>query len=200
MASFADDFNRADSSTLGSNWTVSTGLSSFQITSNAARGTSGASLDAVSTGAATFTADQEASVKYTARGSFDFAGPAVRIASSAATGYAVYADGVNSSDRRLVRVTGQTRTAIGTAAIVPVAGDVVKLRVVGTTLTVYVNGSLVDTVTDSTYASGQPGMYYLLDNVSATRLDDFIADDVGLPPSSSPVPAFGRYGVRGPLR
>ena len=47
-------------------------------------------------------------------------------------------------------------------------GDVWRLTVVGTTLTVSQNGSTVKTLTDSTYASGAPGLYIF----SATALAD----------------------------
>jgi len=41
---------------------------------------------------------------------------------------------------------------------VPADGDVLRAEITGNTITVYKNGSLVATVSDSTYATGQPGM------------------------------------------
>jgi hypothetical protein len=39
-----------------------------------------------------------------------------------------------------------------------VSGDVVKARIVGNLISVYVNGTLVAQATDSTWSDGQPGM------------------------------------------
>ena len=41
---------------------------------------------------------------------------------------------------------------------VPADGDVLRAEITGNTITVYKNGSLVASVSDSTYATGQPGM------------------------------------------
>jgi hypothetical protein len=41
---------------------------------------------------------------------------------------------------------------------VPVDGDVLRAEIVGSTITVFKNGAAVASVSDSTYASGQPGM------------------------------------------
>lgn len=52
-------------------------------------------------------------------------------------------------------------TQIGADITTPsnlVAGDVVRLEVTGTTLTCKVNGTTVRTATDSTFATGQPGI------------------------------------------
>lgn len=52
-------------------------------------------------------------------------------------------------------------THIGTDITCPTtisAGDVIRLSVVGTTLTVTYNGTIVRTATDSTWATGQPGI------------------------------------------
>jgi hypothetical protein len=68
-----------------------------------------------------------------------------------------------------------------------VANDIIKVEAIGTNISVYKNGSLVETVSDATYASGQPGMLYNWTNVRATTLDDFNATDSGgggSPPAS----------------
>lgn len=57
------------------------------------------------------------------------------------------------------------------------SGDTLKLEVVGTSLKVYINGVQVGTtVTDSTYSSGQPGMWWL--GALATSLDLWTADTI----------------------
>jgi hypothetical protein len=54
---------------------------------------------------------------------------------------------------------------------VPLDGDVLRAQITGDTITVYKNGSLVATVSDSTYATGQPGMgFWPIDGATAANL------------------------------
>lgn len=50
-------------------------------------------------------------------------------------------------------------------------GDVVKASISGNAITVYINGVLVDSVTDGTYATGNPGMGF--DYGCGTTYEDF---------------------------
>lgn len=68
--------------------------------------------------------------------------------------------------------------SLGFGAFTVAVGDVVKLRVEGSTLSAWVNGALVSSGTDSTYSSGQPGMWGEWNNIRGTTLDNFIADDL----------------------
>lgn len=53
----------------------------------------------------------------------------------------------------------------------PVDGDVLRAEITGNTITVYKNGSLVATASDSTQASGQPGMgLWPIDGATAANL------------------------------
>jgi hypothetical protein len=47
-------------------------------------------------------------------------------------------------------------------------GDVVKATIVGSTITCYINGAVIFSVTDSTYSSGSPGIGFYLQGGSAT--------------------------------
>lgn len=199
MATFADDFNRADGA-LGSNWATVGTRSQPTIVSNRFAVTSAPSIRAaaVATSAATFTADHEATITAAVLGSADFLGPAVRVDATNGTGYMIYTDGTNSSNRRVYRFTNAGTTNIGGVNISCTAGDTLTLRAVGSTITAYKNGVLVDTISDATYTSGQPGIFYERGNNGTSRGDDFTATDIG--GGSPSTPAFGRYGVRGPIR
>jgi hypothetical protein len=52
-------------------------------------------------------------------------------------------------------------------------GDVVKATAVGKTLTAYINGTAIFSVTDSTYSSGSPGIGFYNENGTAVNNTDF---------------------------
>lgn len=197
MASFNDNFNRADGA-LGSNWAIPSGMSGLQIISNAVNGAGAPSVRCshVATSAATFTADQEATITISARGNSDLIGPAVRVDNAGATGYAIRSDGQNLNSNRVISFSGTTQTVLAnsTTNIQFAANDTVTLRAVGTTITVLVNGVTVQSFTDSTLSSGQPGIFYRRDNTGATRGDDFTATDIG---GSSNAPRSQFYHLQG---
>jgi cell division septation protein DedD len=53
-------------------------------------------------------------------------------------------------------------TLLDTRSVGVVNGDVVKATIVGSTITCYINGTVIFGVTDSTYSSGNPGMGFYL--------------------------------------
>lgn len=188
MASFSDNFNRADGS-LGANWETLTGSSELVIFSNIVRSdTAGPrSAAAVSTATASFTADHEAQCVFVALGSNDYAGPGVRMSAAGGTGYVLRSDGGNAGGRRIHRYDNNTITSIGLVNVPLIANDVVRLRASGSLISVYVNDVLIDSVTDTTYTTGQPGLFYDFQNNRATQLDNFYATDLGdAPPPPSP--------------
>lgn len=50
-------------------------------------------------------------------------------------------------------------------------GDVIKATIVGTTITTYVNGAVVASITDSTYAAGSMGMGFYFNSSTGTNSD-----------------------------
>lgn len=192
MATFSDDFNRADGA-LGSNWATVGTRSMPTIVSSRFAVTSAPSIRAaaVATSAATFTADHEATITVAVLGSADFLGPAVRVDATNGTGYMIYTDGTNSSNRRIYEFTNAGISVIGGVNIPCMAGDTLTLRAVGTTITALKNGVVVDTLTgENTYSTGQPGIFYERGNNGTSRGDDFTASDI----SSGPSPAvLARY-------
>ena len=193
MASFSDNFNRADGA-LGANWTTPSGMSGLQIVSNQINGLGSPSVrvSVVATGAATFADDQEATVTVPTRGNFDYIGPVVRCDIAGATGYAIRSDGQNNNVCRVVRFSGTTLTVLSgsTVNIQYVAGDSLTLRAEGSTITALKNGVTVQSFTDTNHASGQPGVLYERGNTSATRGDLFSAAD--LAPTATRRPTFLR--------
>ena len=174
---FIDNFNRADGA-IGGNYDTAAGFTAMTVNSNAARGNSDLSLSSIKTSVVSFNTNQRSQVTYNSIIGFDFAGPAVRVNATNGTGYILHLDAFGGNERRLSRITGSVRTTIGTTNLLPVNGDVFVLEVSGNILRVYKNNTLVATETDNTYTSGQPGLYYKLENSNATRLDNFIASDV----------------------
>jgi len=204
MATYGPNtFTQADGALTVTDFDVAFG--GFNVVTNRVRGNAGRSVLAIKTSVADFTDYHEASVIYRTVSNTDYGGPAVMVDPVAGTGYALMLDGTNSTSRMIVKFTSTTQTQVGTlAALVPAAGETWTLRAqnLGSSveLTAYQNGSLVMTRTDSTspHLTGQPGLYYRRENVGGTYLDDFTAQDIGGAPTSTP--AFGRYGVRGPVR
>lgn len=184
MATYSDSFTYSDGvlATVSSGkWTARN--NSIDVVSNQFNDGAGTSnsYSEVATTEVDFANDHEAEITVHALGTADYVGPAVRVSASGC--YAVRCDGANAAGRVIVRMDGTTPTNIGTVRVIPVNGDTVKLRAVGSTITVYVNGSLVDTVTDATFTTGQPGIYYHRGNSSVSRGDNFSAADIASGPS-----------------
>jgi hypothetical protein len=181
MASFSDNFNRADGA-VGSNWTTLTGFNAMQVVSNTACATGGTAASHVATATATFAADHEAECVITPFNNFDWGGPGVRFSGN--DGYVARC--TTSTRIDLFRLDGGTLTAIGTGAGTYAVGDTIRIRAEGTAITVYANNTLIRTATDATHSSGQPGLYYERGDANITRLDDFYATDISAPPEPAP--------------
>lgn len=89
----------------------------------------------------------------------------------------VYTDGSNII--RIKKLTGfQSDSTLGAdISYTPSINDVWKIDIVGSTITVYVNGSSVGTRTDSAYASGSAGVITYGDNVG--NMDNWEGGNVG---------------------
>ena len=180
---FLDNFNRANGD-IGSNYETMAAASGLPLTvfNNQLRGPTSTILSAMSSVSpltTVFSPDQDAIIRYTAISNFDFAGPAVRINPINSTGYILGLDGVNNQGRRISRMDNGVITNLGAAvAIIPNVGDVFTLRAVGSLISAYRNGILVASASDSTYSTGQPGVYYKKENNNGTQMDNFIAVNV----------------------
>lgn len=73
---------------------------------------------------------------------------------------------------------------------VMVNGDTIKLMIVGSSLSLYVNGSLLlGPVTDTDIATGEPGLFVMQFTAAAKQLDDWEGDDIV---SGSTITGLGR--------
>jgi len=77
-------------------------------------------------------------------------------ASSGGNGYGVY---VNATNVLILSLTAGSGSIIGSTTCTSVSGNVYKIDMQGTTITVYQNGTSCGSATDSTYSSGLPGLF-----------------------------------------
>jgi hypothetical protein len=175
LKAFSDNFNRADAGNLGTNWGVNNDL--YSITGNrvAPEGTTayGTAWTAPCTTDDNFSQVTVAVVGTNSTGVF------CRWSSSTegenGTGYVWRVGGGSSA--ALFRFTGGGAfTEIGTGyAFTLVAGDVLKISAVGSTITGYVNGVARLVVTDSVITTGK---YIGLRTASPSTQDDWYGGDV----------------------
>lgn len=170
MTTFTDDFNRSNGAP-GANWVDGTGLwtiVSNQLSSGAAGGT-------IVIRAATAMATNDNSAQVT-------------IAATAAVSHGIWARGNtgftqgylwrnDGSSWTLFSVVGGSFTSIGSFAAAAVAGDVVKVQAVGSTIKGFVNGIARVTVTDTAVTTGT-SVGLRAESTNSLRFDDFSAADV----------------------
>lgn len=173
MASFSDDFNRADSTDLGANWVEVSGdwsIISNQLSPGAAGGTiilraAGAMATSDHSVQVTIAATTAASHGVWGRGN-----PSGGLSS----GYLWRNDGTSWN---LFSVVGGSFSSIGSYAAAAAPGDVAKLQVVGSTIKGFVNGiervSVVDTAVPTGTSVGIRG-----ESTNSIRYDNFTAADV----------------------
>lgn len=171
MASFSDDFNRADSSDLGAAWIEVSGewsIASNRLSPGAAGGT--IILRAADAMASSDNFAQVA-IAVTASAS---QGVWCRGNSNISQGYLWRNDG---STWNLFAVVGGSFTSIGSYAAAAAPGDVAKVQAVGSTIKGYVNGVERVSVTDTSVTTGT-SVGIRSESVGALRYDDFAAGDV----------------------
>lgn len=171
MASFSDDFNRADSSDLGAGWVEVSGdwsIVSNQLSPGAAGGTiilraAGAMASDDHYAQITIAATVAASQGVWCRGN-----------SNISSGYLWRNDG---STWDLFSVVGGSFTAIGSYAAAAAPGDVAKVQAVGSTIKAFVNGVERVSLTNSHVVTGT-SVGIRSESAGALRFDDFAAADV----------------------
>jgi hypothetical protein len=189
----SDTFVRANSGTLGANWTCSSN-GTWGITSNTATPltlTSGTVLNCAYT-ATSFTNDQVSQVTFIAP-STDGIGATCRTASGASTGYTLLLDGLG--DSRILKSVAGVASNLATGGPAFAIGDVATIACVGTTITAYKNGTQILSATDSAITSGSPGMTYFNNPAAGSgALSNFIGGNAswnssqGLSIQSNPIP------------
>lgn len=171
MASFTDDFNRANTTDLGAGWVEVSGdwsIVSTQLSPGSSGGTiilrAAAAMDSNDNSAqATIAATVIASQGVWCRGN-----------SNITSGYLWRNNGASWD---LFSVVGGSFSAIGAYAAAAVPGDVAKVQAVGSTIKAFVNGVERVSVVDTGVATGT-SVGIRAESVSGLRFDDFAAADV----------------------
>lgn len=178
-----DNFNRANQNPLAGNWTTQSTAGNLQIVSNAIEAaTAGASSEAYYNALA-FGNDQWSQTKVASlnTGVTSNAGLILRANTSGVrTEYTALYQCVTNQFFIQKRVAGVTTTLKNSAGLnpTPAANDVLTGCIVGTAISFYVNGNLIWTLTDSSIASGAPGMLLFAGtSVANAVLDDWAAGD-----------------------
>lgn len=174
MAQLASDtFDRANGG-LGANWTTITGESDPSILSNCAHGATFVISGARYTGGSiAWPADQYSWAILGDTVSVDTdqgAGVACRIASGANSCYLLQP---NTVETRIYLNNAGTFTKLGSDGPACQAGDKVMLACFGPYITAWKNGVLIIAVNDTTFASGDAGIFISL-NASDGQLRDWI--------------------------
>lgn len=156
---YSETFAGASANPIGGVWTTVSGESAMErdVTTSCA-GASAAS----NCGAYTSTVppnNQYAKLVYNSATTQGDGGPIVRAATGAETFYLADFDR-GSSFLQLYLSSAGTFTPLGTgAAWSHVNGDVLEIRAIGTTISIWLNGVQKDSVTDSSLTSGRFGMF-----------------------------------------
>ncbi|MDX3549484.1 hypothetical protein PV724_44220 [Streptomyces europaeiscabiei] len=171
MATFTDDFNRANTSDLGAGWVEVSGdwsIVSNQLSPGAAGGT-------IILRAADPMASSDHSAQVTiAATTAASQGVWCRGNSNISTGYLWRNDGTSWN---LFSVVGGSFTSIGSHAAAAAPGDVAKVQAVGSTIKGYVNGIERVSVTDTGVATGT-SVGIRSESTGSIRYDHFTAADV----------------------
>ena len=166
-AAASDNFNRTNQSPLAGNWTTANGFINLTNNSLIDNGLD----DWTYWNAATFANDQfsQASVSHTT--TEDNHAVAVRVAASGKTFY--FCDG--GAVHEIGKFVNGTHTSLKAVSVTINTNDVLRCEVQGTTIRYIVNGTVVNSVTDSSILSGSPGLFM---STSDGVFDDWSAGDL----------------------
>jgi hypothetical protein len=189
----SDSFTNANATALNTHnagWTMA--VSSWEIRDNKANTTVDADSYAF-WNADSFNANQYSKAAISGMSSFaEYRGVIARAAGTGGSfrGYLVYTDGQSGAGHTSIsKVTGGTSSDLKVVATTFAANDIIEIRVTGTTTTtiaLYKNGALVDSVTDSSspYTDGAAGIYSY---GNTPGLDNWQADNIAASSSVAPL-------------
>ena len=167
---YTDDFARADNTTLGDHWTTPSGCSELQVVLDHAQATDNNANNCAYWSWNLFAADQYSQIV----GTFVNRGPAVRIQTGVGQPNFYFARATDVDMLQIRKMVDGTPSTLATIPVAPdlTADSVVRLEIVGNTLEVFVDGTPIDTVTDTVdpFTSGAPGMFI---NVTGINLDEW---------------------------
>lgn len=182
----SDNFNRADNTSLGSNWTTLSSASAPRIASNAVEPLGTGFADSVSRWSAdSFPNDQYSQVSITTLNTDTnkAGGPCARASSSALTHYVTFGRGPLGASATLAlrKVIAGSSTQFSATTKTINSGAVLRLEVSGTNLTAYINSVSQATATDSAISSGSAGLYLFADTgvITDAVIDNWEGGDLG---------------------
>lgn len=178
----SDDFNRANSLGLGTDWSNNSGQ--FDVISNQAWPNNAGGDAGHIWNTPAFADDQWAQVSIadidngSGPGTDTGGGLQLRADGTGDNFYRIVANNCASGNVGVAKFVGgvYSNIAIFSASPIPSVGDVLFAQVVGTKISVYINGVLVGEVNDSDITSGQAGI--ASSGPHDTKLDDWSAGDV----------------------
>jgi hypothetical protein len=148
---FTDNFNRANSGTLGASWTDV--VAGWSVASNQAVPASASNASVWNGGPPPADCYAEVKVVTLPTGS-DEAGILLRVNTGTLNGYGV-GHNAPSGNTRILRLDAGASTVIATLSSAVAAGDTLRLEVRGTSFRALVNGVVRASVTDATYNVSQ---------------------------------------------
>jgi hypothetical protein len=168
VSTATDNFTRANAATLGANWTAINSLTSLQILSNTAQTQGTGAFQGNFYSAVTFPSDHWSQCTIgavTSRSSSYLLCP-VRVQSGAESFYTIMVTTDGTTQCTIRRFTAGAGTDIATctqnlnnlAGRAFQTGDFLTVTAVGSTITAYINGTQVATVTDANFTGGSPGI------------------------------------------
>lgn len=200
----SDTFVRANESPLNpANWYSVSGTTGFRIISNEGLPTNsgGLALSVYAGASGSFNPDQYAECSLTVlANNSQFAGPVVRCQTNIRTCYWARITGPigGSSVLDIMEVTNGVQVSLLTISLSTASGDVIRLEVVGPTLTVKQNGVVVASTTDSTIANGLPGVGAVLNGVTTNLgINNFAAGNIGGTSAPNGTLVLGPYHIAG---
>jgi len=178
-----DPFTRADSGTLGANWTKLSGFNDLRITSNACKSSSGDSADAY-TGVGAISVNMYAQCTINDQND---GGPCVRM-NTTSTFYLLDTDSGATTGGALFKCVTGTFTYLTETSLNWTAGDTAYLEVQGTTLISKQNGTTRHNFTDSAINGTSVGGAYPGLFASGTNIvhDNFAMGDFAVAVTMQP--------------
>lgn len=200
----SDNFDRANESPLGGNWTAPDGQadSKFLLVGDGSHGhlegQGGATIQWMYWNADSFNTNHKSQIVLSGgndiTNSGNYCGVSVRIQSSGQSGYYW---GIITGAYKLRRLDSGTQSSdLATIADTPTVNDVLRLEASGTTITGFLNGTQKVQVTDNTYSNGAPGLFGYR-GTDAWELDTWAGDNLSAGgPAMAARPAFMLRGVQ----
>lgn len=173
----SDSFTRADSGTLGPNWTDSE--NGFGISSNTANARSLGNNNISYWSADVFGNDHYSQVTVSSLAGVTAVGVVCRANGAAPTnnGYLFYSSSIAGN---IYKIVAGSYTSLAGSLTTVASGDVLKITCIGSLIEAFKNGISVGSVNDSSVAAGSAGIY---GTSPLSQLINWSGDNIGSTPS-----------------